>query len=335
MTPYAFEKRVRRLLLLIPAARAAGGAGLPLQRALALTGARTVEELQGDVLAVDDVQVGADADADHLLMAIEGDRVRVDVDMGFGRPPPLSLREGAALLAALRPFAKGGGRTVERALRAIERAVPDHLRAEVARVAKATDLSLGPPGEWAAPLEAAIDARREVTIEYRAESDGSLGVKRLEPRVVFPRGGEWYLAAWNVDKGAEHLYRLDRICGVEPGTRTFGAHRGPGLERLARRRLYLPSGEERRVVLRFAPSAAAAARERYGAAAAPQPDGRLLVTLEAAPNDHLLGQVMGWGGAAEILSPPELREALRRRVEAARARHLGPPPPRAGSPAGH
>jgi predicted DNA-binding transcriptional regulator YafY len=138
-----------------------------------------------------------------------------------------------------------------------------------------------------------------------------------------------------VDKGAEHLYRLDRICGVEPGTRTFGAHRGPGLERLARRRLYLPSGEERRVVLRFAPSAAAAARERYGAAAAPQPDGRLLVTLEAAPNDHLLGQVMGWGGAAEVLSPPELREALRRRVEAARARHLGPPPPRAGSTAGH
>jgi predicted DNA-binding transcriptional regulator YafY len=321
VTPYAFEKRVRRLLLLIPAARAAGDAGLPISRALALTGARSIEELQADVLAVDDVAVGTDADADHLLMEIEGGRVRVDVDMGFGRPPPLSLREGAALLAALRPFARTGGKTVERALRKIERAVPDHLRREVTALARATDLALGPPGEWAAPLQGAIDHRVEVEIEYRAESDGSHARKRLEPRALFPRGGEWYLIAWNLEKAAEHLYRLDRVTGVVVGTRHFAEHRGPGLERLARRRLYFASGAERRVVLRFSPAAAPAARERWGAAATPQPDGSLLVTLETTPNDHLHGMVLGWGGAAQIVSPPDVREALRRRVEALRARY--------------
>lgn len=321
MTPYAFERRVRRLLLLIPAARAAGDQGLPVERALALTGARSVEELQDDVVAVDDVAVSTDADADHLLVAIERGRVRVDVDMGFGRPPPLSLREGAALLAALRPFAKARVRPVERAVRAIQRAVPDHLRAEVAALARATDLAVGPPGEWAGVLDDAIGRRVEVTVEYRAESDGSFSRKVLEPRALFPRDGLWYLAAWNVEKSAEHLYRLDRIASVVAGTRCFGEHRGPGLERLATRRLYFASGQERRVVLRFSPAAAAEARQRWAGAAEPQPDGSVRVTLETVPNEHFYGLVLGWGGEAEVRSPADVRAELRRRVEALKARY--------------
>jgi proteasome accessory factor C len=320
VTPYAFEKRVRRLLLLIPAARAAGQRGLELRRALALTGARSVEELQGDVLAVDDVAVGTDADADHLLVEIEGNRVRVDVDMGFARPPPLSLREGAALLAALRPFRRTGGRTVERAARTIERAVPEHLRAEVAALARGTDLAVGVPGEWATLLDEAIAERVEVVVEYRAESDGSFGRKTLQPRALFPRDGRWYLAAWNAARGAEHLYRLDRMASVTRGERHFAEHQGPGLERLSRRGLYFPSGAERRVVLRFSPEAAADARERWPAAV-PQPDGSVRVTLEVVPNQFLHGLVLGWGGAATILSPPDVRAEFLARVEALRARY--------------
>jgi proteasome accessory factor C len=327
VTPYAFEKRVRRLLVLIPAARAAGAQGLPLARALALTGARSVEELQDDVVAVDDVAVSTDADADHLLVAIEHGRVRVDVDMGFGRPPPLSLREGAALLSALRPFAKAGVRPVEKAVRTIQRAVPEHLRAEVAALSRATDLAIGPPGEWASALEEAIGRRVEVAVEYRAESDGSFTRKVLEPRALFPRDGHWYLAAWSVEKGAEHLYRLDRVASVVLGTRCFGEHRGPGLERLSARRLYFASGQERRVVLRFSPAAAAEARERWPGAAAPQPDGSVRVTLDTTPNAFFHGLVLGWGGEAEVLSPADVRAELRRRVEALRARYAPGPAP--------
>jgi proteasome accessory factor C len=323
VTPYAFEKRVRRLLLLIPAARAAGDRGLELKRALTLTGARSVEELQEDVLAVDDLAVGTDEDADHLLVSVEHGRVRVDVDMGFGRPPPLSLREGVALLAALRPFAKAGVRPVEKAVRTIQRAVPEHLRAEVTALSRATDLAVGPPGEWATALDEAIGARVEVAVEYRAEADGSFARKTLEPRALFPRDGHWYLAAWNVEKEAEHLYRLDRIASVTIGARCFGAHRGPGLERLSARRLYFASGQERRVVLRFLEAAAGEARERWPAQAEPQPDGSLLVTLETTPNEHFYGLVLGWGGAAEVRSPADVRDEVRRRVEALSARYAG------------
>ncbi len=321
MTPYAFEKRVRRLLLLIPAARAAGEGGLPLARALAITGARSVKELQEDVVAVDDVAVSTDADADHLLVAIEHGRVRVDVDMGFGRPPPLSLHEGAALLAALRPFAGAGVKVVEKAVRTIKKAVPEHLRGEVEALAKATDLAVGPPGEWAAALEEAIGKRLEVAVEYRAESDGSFARKVLEPRALFPRDGHWYLAAWNVEKGAEHLYRLDRVASVTTGARCFGEHRGPALERMSARRLYFTSGAERQIGLRFSKAAAGEARERWPGSVTPRPDGSAEVTLETTPNEHFYGMVLGWGGEAEVLWPADVRAELGRRVEALRARY--------------
>jgi predicted DNA-binding transcriptional regulator YafY len=75
------------------------------------------------------------------------------------------------------------------------------------------------------------------------------------------------------------------------------------------------------VVVRIAPEAAAEARERWGPAAAARPDGSVHVTLQTTPSEHLLGMVLGWGGAAEILSPPDVRQALRARVEALRARY--------------
>jgi predicted DNA-binding transcriptional regulator YafY len=44
-----------------------------------------------------------------------------------------------------------------------------------------------------------------VTVEYRAESTGAVASRVLEPRLVFPQDGRWYLAAWNVEKEEEHL----------------------------------------------------------------------------------------------------------------------------------
>ncbi|HET9553184.1 MAG TPA: WYL domain-containing protein [Anaeromyxobacteraceae bacterium] len=315
-----YEQRVRRLLLLIPAARAAEG-GLPLARALELTGARSAEELIGDIEAVQGLAVSPEADATHLLVEVERGRVIVDLEMGFGRPPPLSAREGAALLAALRPFRGEGGRTaVDRAARKIEKAVPDHLKREVADLQRGVDLAIAPPGPWADALEEAISARREVAVEYRSESDGSFARKLLEPRALFPRQGAWYLVAWSVEKEEEHLYRLDRMSSVLVGERGFGEHKGPPLDRLARRRLYFESGSERRIELRFAPELARLARERgfEGTAAA---DGSLRASFEATPNEFLYGLLLGWGGGVEVLGPPEVRDGLRRRVEALRARY--------------
>jgi predicted DNA-binding transcriptional regulator YafY len=268
------------------------------------------------------VALDDEPDAAHLLVEFERDRIHVDLDMGFGRPPPLSVREGAALLSALRPFQGSRVRAVETASAKIRRAIPDHVRAEVLALAGRTDLALPPASEWTVALEEAITRRLEVVIDYHAASSGTFARKVLEPRVLLPSEGRWYLIAFDVGRGEERVFRLDRIASLAVGTRCFGDHRGPALERPGRRH-YRPSGQERPVVLRFAPGAARAARERWSSAQAEQvgPDGSVALTVIVTVNDHFLGEVLGWGGACQVVSPADVREGLRRRVEELRSRY--------------
>lgn len=69
------------------------------------------------------------------------------------------------------------------------------------------------------------------------------------------------------------------------------------------------------MVLRFAPSAARAARERWaGAAEQVGADGSLALTVTVTANEHFFGEVLGWGGTCEVVSPADVREELGRRI---------------------
>jgi predicted DNA-binding transcriptional regulator YafY len=251
---------------------------------------------------------------EFVAVSVENGRVIVDAVSRFVAPPPLSLREGAALLAALRPLDGHAGAAVASAARRLRRAVPESLREEAERLARGTDFQVEAPGEWASALAEAIERRVEIEVEYRAESAGASARRRLEPRLLFPQDGHWYLAAWNVDKGEEHLYRLDRVVSVVLGTRTFERHRGPDPARYRTRHLYFQSGQEREVKVRFTGAAAPLARERWPGAGA-EADGSATVTTRVAPGNYLYGWVLGWGGQAEIDGPAEARQGLRERVE--------------------
>ena len=317
-----FLGRLRRVLLLLPAAFRAGPAGLPVARAAKLTGARSEQELLDDVTAVGALDIGPSMPEDFVSISVEDGRVIVDSASKFVAPPPLSLREGAALLAALRPHERTGGSAVASAIRKLRRAVPESLRQDAERLARGTGFDVDPPGEWASSLQEAIERRLEVTVEYRAENVGASARRTLEPRLLFPQDGNWYLAAWNVEKAEEHLYRLDRISSVVVGTRRFGEHRGPDLGRYRTRHLYFQSGSEREVRLRFTGVAAALAKERWPDAAT-EADGSVAATTRVAPGNYLYGWVLGWGGLAWIEAPAEAREGLEERVAALEALYRG------------
>jgi proteasome accessory factor C len=176
------------------------------------------------------------------------------------------------------------------------------------------DFQVDPPGEWADTLAEAIDRRLEVTVDYRAEGTGTAGQRTLEPRAVFHQAGHWYLAAWNVEKNAEHLYRLDRIVSVVIGTRKFGEHKGPPLERYKTKHLYFQSGGERDVKVRFTGEAVDPAVERWPRQATRNADGSVTVGARVTPGNFLYRWVLGYGGQATIESPDDVREALAARV---------------------
>jgi proteasome accessory factor C len=308
--------RLRRLLLLLPAAARAArhGRGVPLAEAVRITGSRSISTVVEDVGALDALYVEP-GDGDTLIdLSIEDGEVHAIYARPFGRPPALSVAEGALLLAALAPFEKSS-KPAHLAARRLRRAIPEPLRPEADRLAAGLDVVTEPPGPWAGALREAIDKRVETTLEYRAVADGAAAKRVVEPRVLFQRDGQWYLAAWNVAKEAEHLFRLDRIVAVELGTRLFGAHKGPPLARYGKRSLYFESGAEREVTLRFRGGAARLATEWYGDRAKADGDGSVRVSLKVTPGNYLLGLVLGFGGEATVERPPDVVAQLDARVE--------------------
>lgn len=309
-------KRLRRLLLLLPAVMRAerNGKGLPLARAVEITGARGEAELMADIKAVSGLWVDPSVGEDAIDLYVEDGEVHVTYAQAFGTPRAFSLPEGAVLLSAIAPF-ENEGRTAKDATRKLRKAIPELLRSEADRLVRGLDLAVVPPGPWAGALREAIDRRLETVLEYRAVADGSVSKRTVEPRVLLQREGHWYLAAWNVAKAEEHLFRLDRIVTVELGARVFGEHKGPPLSRYGKKRLYFESGTEREVVIRFRGASARLARDRYGERAREHADGSVTVTTKVTPGNYLLGFVLGHGGEATIEAPADVAAALHRRVE--------------------
>jgi proteasome accessory factor C len=306
--------QVRKMLVLIPEAWRAGPEGLPVEKAMKVTGARSVKEIEEIVSTLGMMEFGPSMPDGGLLVSIEDGRVFVDRGLHLTSPPPLSLREGAALLAALRPFERNSGKSVASAIRKLLRAVPEPFRQDAESLARTIDFQVNPPGEWADSLAEAIDRRLEVAVDYRAVAPGTVAQRTLEPRAVFHKDGHWYLAAWNVAKEEEHLFRLDRIASVVIGTRFFGEHKGPPLDRFRTRQLYFQSGSERDVTVRFTGEAAALALEQWPDRATTEDDDSVTVRARLAPGNFLLGWVLGHGGQAEVAGPPDVREQLAARV---------------------
>jgi proteasome accessory factor C len=310
-------RRIRRLLLLLPAAARAARSdrGVPLAEAARLTGARSPKQVIEDVDAVASLWVDPGQGGELVHLYVDDGEVHALYSEPFGRPPALSLAEGAVLLAALSPFESDAGKPVRDAARKLRKAIPEPLRPAADRLAVGLDVAAEPPGPWAGALREAIDQRVETTLEYRAVADAGAEKRVVEPRLLFQRDRRWYLAAWNVAKQAEHLFRLDRIVTVELGTRVFGEHQGPPVARYVRRSLYFESGAEREVILRFRGAAGRLAREQYGARARANADGTVSVALKVTPGNYLLGVVLGYGGEATIEAPADVVEQLRNRAE--------------------
>jgi predicted DNA-binding transcriptional regulator YafY len=192
--------------------------------------------------------------------------------------------------------------------------VPPFLREETDRLARGLDLGEQPPEPWAPSLQQAIAQRLETTLEYRAVADAGITRRVVEPRLLFQRGGLWYLAAWNVEKKAEHLYRLDRVVSVELGARVFGAHQGPPVARYLKKGLFFESGAEVEVTLRFTGLSAALAKSR--SAGRVEADGAVVVKTRVTPGNFLVGQVLGYGGEATIDGPREAMELLEKQARA-------------------
>jgi predicted DNA-binding transcriptional regulator YafY len=136
--------------------------------------------------------------------------------------------------------------------------------------------------------------------------------------------GYWYLHAWCCDRRERRLFRLDRAVDFEITDRTFVPRATDDAARFSAPSLYAPGASARICLLRIAPGpwATEETGRRLGAEASrPTADGGMELELRADGAAYPVAAVLTLAGAAELLTPPDLRERVAAIAKQMRGRH--------------
>jgi predicted DNA-binding transcriptional regulator YafY len=171
----------------------------------------------------------------------------------------------------------------------------------------------------------AIEARREIEIDYYSASSDQTRARVVHPYGLVDKSGEHYLVAYCTLTHEIRSFRIDRIREARRRDATFERPgRGFSLERFEKREMNFPKRFDVTATVRFSRAVARWVREaRKGEAMQEARDGDLLVTMRAASVPWLLNEVLGYGPNAEIVGPPEMRRAMAEHLAAMRKRHAG------------
>jgi proteasome accessory factor C len=293
------RERLRRLLLVVPyAARNPGVRVEELAERLGVSKAELLEDLEKLTL------VGRPpfSPDDFIDVYVENDRVHVAFDQRFSRPPRLTAAEAAALWASAQLVRPAARTALAAAQEKLAGAVPEGSRELFSRIAGQVGSEAAPMDELLEPLARAAREGREVEFDYRAAGREKGERRTVRPYAVYLHRGNWYLTGFCLARGEERLFRVDRIRSFAATDRRFQAREE---SRAAERG---PTGAGARV--RFAAGAAPWVRERFGESARELADGGVEVELQGAGRDWIVPYVLSFGGAAEVLEPAALREAV-------------------------
>jgi predicted DNA-binding transcriptional regulator YafY len=162
-----------------------------------------------------------------------------------------------------------------------------------------------------ADLRHAILARRKVRLHY-TRRDGEAVAHKVYP-YGFLYGSRHYLVAYSRPAGTHLLYRLPNIARVEVLPEYFERDRAFSLDAFARRSFGVFQEDPIDVVWRFAPEAAADAREfcfHPDQTLEEEPDGSLLVKFRAGGRLEMAWHLFTWGPHVEVVAPVRLRRLL-------------------------
>lgn len=168
---------------------------------------------------------------------------------------------------------------------------------------------LGEGVEALGELFGAIVERRKLEFTYRGH------VRSVEPYGMAHRRGHWYLVGNTPD--GERMYRVDRIEKLEVGEEpdAFKKPKGFDIRSVVDSQPW-EAGTDPVVeaTIRFDPEVAWWAARSLGLG---DPTDELVATVPVANHDAFVGWVLTFGSSAEVLDPPEMRDAVAARVSEA------------------
>ncbi len=175
-------------------------------------------------------------------------------------------------------------------------------------------------------LSGAVLRSAEVTFDYRKPGDAKKSPRRVRPYHLANRENSWYLIGFDLERSALRTFALPRIANVAVTETHFTRPADFSPEQFFASALGVLGGAgDFRVVIHFSASVAERIREREWHESQEMrelPSGALELRLRLGALTEIEQWVLGWGAAAEVLSPPELRDNIRK-IIAALAAHYG------------
>ena len=153
-------------------------------------------------------------------------------------------------------------------------------------------------------LVAAAARRRAVSFGYRGEH------RSVEPwRLSFSRG-HWYLQGWDLQRGQDRLFRVDRIDGAVDDAGAASQPVGKGTDPRTMKAWQFGEGQAVQARVQVDADQAAWACHSAGSDGEPQPDGSVVLTLDVRNPEAFRGFVLGFLEHAEVLEPAWLRDEM-------------------------
>jgi predicted DNA-binding transcriptional regulator YafY len=190
----------------------------------------------------------------------------------------------------------------------------------------------GQPGIVGA-IERARERSLRARIEYRAASRGGRpSIIHIEPLLLNVAGSEPYVRAYCVERQAERTYKVRRIVRVDLTDERASYRPADAPENAFRHSVKAWTGDLTTVRVRLDSEAAWLASE-YPLVAdqntRPAERGAVIVEAQVSGVIEAARWVLSWGGSAEALEPPSLRETVRAEVARALQKYDGPGPAKA------
>ena len=167
------------------------------------------------------------------------------------------------------------------------------------------------------PVKDAVLACRPISFDYR-KPDGTVSTRHLQPWGVTNWHGRWYVTGFDTDRDAPRVFRLGRIDGAVKTTGRAGSYQVPedhdplrmidGVE---------VEREPQPAVLRVLSGAGNTLRRRARTVGEVD-DHWSQLDVDFTDTEVFAEQIAGFGPAVRVIHPPELTEAVVRRLRAAR-----------------
>jgi predicted DNA-binding transcriptional regulator YafY len=174
-------------------------------------------------------------------------------------------------------------------------------------------------------LSSAALKQLEITFDYRKPGDAKKSPRRIRPYHLANRENLWYLIGHDLERDALRTFALPRIADVVVTKEAFTRPPDFSPEKFFANALGVLGGSgDYKVVIRFAAAVAERVREREWHESQEMkelPAGALELRLRLGALNEIEQWVLGWGAAAEVIEPAELRENMKKTAKALAAKY--------------